>query len=83
MTGMETAIWWCEYVIRHKGTKHLKSPATDIPLYKYLHLDVLAVIFISIYLLIKIIKQIILILRNMIKMNIKRNIFARISKGSI
>ncbi|KAF5280450.1 hypothetical protein FQR65_LT03259 [Abscondita terminalis] len=46
MTGLEKAIWWIEYVIRHKGAKHLKSPAVDLPLYQYYLLDVFGFIFI-------------------------------------
>ncbi|KAF2893558.1 hypothetical protein ILUMI_12612, partial [Ignelater luminosus] len=42
MTGLERAIWWTEYVIRHKGAKHLRSPAIDLPLYQYFLLDVIA-----------------------------------------
>lgn len=42
MTGLERAIWWTEYVIRHKGANHLKSPWASIPWYQYLLLDVIA-----------------------------------------
>ncbi|KAF2901096.1 hypothetical protein ILUMI_05091, partial [Ignelater luminosus] len=35
MTGLEKAVWWSEYVIRHKGAKHLRSPLLDIPTYQY------------------------------------------------
>ncbi|CAH2000423.1 unnamed protein product [Acanthoscelides obtectus] len=44
--GVEKAIWWMEYVIRHKGAKHLRNPIVDIPLYQYLMLDVIASVFI-------------------------------------
>ncbi|KAK5640040.1 hypothetical protein RI129_010851 [Pyrocoelia pectoralis] len=44
MSGLERAIWWIEYVIRHKGAKHLRSPLIDIPWYQYLLLDVIAVL---------------------------------------
>ncbi|KAK4872740.1 hypothetical protein RN001_014769 [Aquatica leii] len=44
MTGLEKAIWWTEYVIRHNGTKHLRSPSLDIPFYQYYLLDVIAVV---------------------------------------
>uniref|UniRef100_A0A1Y1NNN5 UDP-glucuronosyltransferase n=1 Tax=Photinus pyralis TaxID=7054 RepID=A0A1Y1NNN5_PHOPY len=44
MTGLERAVWWTEYVIRHKGASHLRSPLLDVPWYQYLLLDVLAVI---------------------------------------
>lgn len=42
MKGLDKAIWWTEYVIRHKGAKQLRNPAADIPLYQYLLLDVIA-----------------------------------------
>ncbi|XP_030763810.1 UDP-glucuronosyltransferase 2B33-like [Sitophilus oryzae] len=42
--GLEKAIWWIEYVIRHKGAKHLRSTAVDLPWWKYLMLDIFAFI---------------------------------------
>ncbi|KAF2893560.1 hypothetical protein ILUMI_12614 [Ignelater luminosus] len=41
MTGLEKAVWWTEYVIRHKGARHLRSPLLDIPSYQYYLLDVI------------------------------------------
>lgn len=41
MTGLEKAIWWTEYVLRHKGAQHLKGPSASLPWYQYLLLDVL------------------------------------------
>ncbi|KAB0791703.1 hypothetical protein PPYR_03503 [Photinus pyralis] len=46
MTGLERAVWWTEYVIRHRGAKHLKSPLLDIPFYQYYLLDVIATLVI-------------------------------------
>ncbi|KAF5287357.1 hypothetical protein FQA39_LY15960 [Lamprigera yunnana] len=43
MNGIEKAVWWTEYVIRHKGARHLRSPLLDIPTYQYYLLDVIAV----------------------------------------
>ncbi|KAK4872327.1 hypothetical protein RN001_014356 [Aquatica leii] len=43
MTGLERAVWWTEYVLRHNGTRHLKNPIFDIPWYQYYLLDVYAV----------------------------------------
>ncbi|XP_065172842.1 UDP-glucuronosyltransferase 1A9-like [Atheta coriaria] len=40
MTPLEKAIWWTEYVIRHKGAQHLKGPR--IPVWQYYYFDVLA-----------------------------------------
>ncbi|XP_008191815.1 UDP-glycosyltransferase UGT5 isoform X1 [Tribolium castaneum] len=39
---LETAIYWVEYVARHRGAHHMRTAAVDMPLYKYLLLDVIA-----------------------------------------
>nr|AUC64289.1 UDP-glucuronosyltransferase [Plutella xylostella] len=41
---LDRAVWWAEYVIRHKGAKHLRSAAANIPWSEYLMLDVVAVL---------------------------------------
>ncbi|KAF5287790.1 hypothetical protein FQA39_LY15726 [Lamprigera yunnana] len=46
INSLEKAVWWTEYVIRHKGAYHLRSPMLDIPIYQYLLLDVIAVLLI-------------------------------------
>lgn len=47
---MDEAIFWIEYVARHKGAKHLKSNAVNMSLFSYLMLDIIlppfAIIFI-------------------------------------
>ncbi|VEN54708.1 unnamed protein product [Callosobruchus maculatus] len=43
--GLEKAVWWIEYCLRNKGAKHLKSPATELPLYQFFLLDVIATVF--------------------------------------
>nr|QBK47161.1 UDP-glycosyltransferase UGT340D1 [Chilo suppressalis] len=40
-TPMERAVWWTEYVIRHKGARHLRSLAANISWAEYLMADVL------------------------------------------
>ncbi|XP_065218985.1 UDP-glycosyltransferase UGT5-like [Planococcus citri] len=49
---MDTAIYWIEYVIRHEGAHHLRSPAVDLPLYQYLLLDVIVFLLSVIFCLI-------------------------------
>lgn len=39
-TPLERAIYWTEYVIRHKGAYHLQSPAKDLNFFQYYMLDV-------------------------------------------
>jgi hypothetical protein len=41
---LEKALYWVDYVIRHKGAPHLKVAATELPWYKYLLLDVIVVL---------------------------------------
>ncbi|KAJ8948055.1 hypothetical protein NQ314_008481 [Rhamnusium bicolor] len=49
MTGLEKAVWWTEYIIRNKGTKHLRNPSADIPFYQYYLIDVISfLIFVTI-----------------------------------
>lgn len=42
MPPLETAVYWVEYVARHKGAPHLRSAAVGMPYYQYLLLDVVA-----------------------------------------
>ncbi|XP_038206836.1 UDP-glucosyltransferase 2-like [Zerene cesonia] len=43
MPPLETSVYWIEYVLRHKGASHLRSPALDLSLTQYLLLDVLII----------------------------------------
>ncbi|KAJ8733173.1 hypothetical protein PYW08_001471 [Mythimna loreyi] len=38
-TPLERAVWWTEYVLRHGGAKHLRSPSANISWWHYLELD--------------------------------------------
>lgn len=53
MTSREKAVWWTEYVIRHKGTKHLEYHGKDIPLYQRYFLDFAAIAIVFLLILIK------------------------------
>ncbi|XP_013141486.1 PREDICTED: UDP-glucuronosyltransferase 2B14-like isoform X3 [Papilio polytes] len=44
---LERAIWWLEYVLRHGGAKHLRSPAANISWSEYLELELLSLVLIS------------------------------------
>ena len=43
-TPLEKAVYWTEYVIRHKGAPHLRSAVLDLAWYQYFLLDVIAVL---------------------------------------
>ncbi|XP_034243932.1 UDP-glucuronosyltransferase 2B15-like [Thrips palmi] len=38
----DQAVWWTEYVVRHRGAHHLRPSSVRLPLYQYLLLDVIA-----------------------------------------
>jgi glucuronosyltransferase len=42
LTPLEQAVFWTEYVIRHKGAPHMRSAALDLTWYQYFLLDVIA-----------------------------------------
>uniref|UniRef100_A0A1S4H704 UDP-glucuronosyltransferase n=1 Tax=Anopheles gambiae TaxID=7165 RepID=A0A1S4H704_ANOGA len=43
-SAMDTAVYWTEYVIRHKGAPHLRYPGADMNFFKRHSLDVLALL---------------------------------------
>ncbi|XP_027848325.2 UDP-glycosyltransferase UGT5 isoform X3 [Aphis gossypii] len=48
MSPLETAVYWTEYVIRHKGAPLLRSAAVGMPWYQYYLIDVLVVILLTV-----------------------------------
>ncbi|MBN3314894.1 UD2A1 glucuronosyltransferase, partial [Atractosteus spatula] len=47
MTPLERAVFWIEFVMRHKGAKHLRVQAHNLAWYQYHSLDVIAVLLAS------------------------------------
>ncbi|XP_062124374.1 UDP-glucosyltransferase 2 [Drosophila sulfurigaster albostrigata] len=45
MTPLETAVWWTEYVIRHKGAPHMRLSDQDISFMQYYSLDIISMLF--------------------------------------
>ncbi|XP_022209985.2 UDP-glycosyltransferase UGT4 [Drosophila obscura] len=45
MTPMDTAIWWTEYVLRHKGADHMRLIEQDMSLMQYYSVDIFSVLF--------------------------------------
>ncbi|KAH8294629.1 hypothetical protein KR018_000629 [Drosophila ironensis] len=42
--ALDRAVWWTEYVLRHKGAPHLRSAARDLNFFQLHSLDTLAVL---------------------------------------
>ncbi|XP_069697674.1 UDP-glycosyltransferase UGT5-like isoform X2 [Periplaneta americana] len=48
LTPLEQAVFWTEYVIRHKGAPHMRSAALDLAWYQYFLLDVMAFLVLAV-----------------------------------
>lgn len=53
MSAVDTAIFWIEYVIRHKGAKHMQYPGVELNFIQSNSLDVFAFLFGVAYVLLK------------------------------
>ena len=50
---LERAVWWTEYVLRHGGALHLRTPAADMRWTEYYQLNLILIV-ISIIIILKI-----------------------------
>ncbi|CAD7087502.1 unnamed protein product [Hermetia illucens] len=53
MSIRDTAAYWMEYVIRHRGAKHMQSPAVHMNTLAYFGLDVFAILLAIVYIVFK------------------------------
>ena len=60
MTSRERAVWWTEYILRHKGAKHLKYEGRKTPFYQRYWLDFISI---GILIIIATIKSILVIIK--------------------
>ena len=44
---LDKAVWWMEFLLRHKGKNYLKSPVHDLTWYQYFMLDVVAFLILA------------------------------------
>ncbi|KAJ9601567.1 hypothetical protein L9F63_000310 [Diploptera punctata] len=52
---LEQAVFWTEYVIRHKGAPHMRSAALDLTWYQYYLLDVISLLVLTVIFIITVI----------------------------
>lgn len=66
MNGLENAIWWIEYVLRHNGAPYFRSAVVDMSWYQYFLVDVilflLSACFIILYVLFKVVQLLVRIM---------------------
>ncbi|XP_030571735.1 UDP-glucuronosyltransferase 2B15-like [Drosophila novamexicana] len=46
MSPLDTAVWWTEYVLRHKGAPHMRISEEDMSFMQYYSLDFILVFFV-------------------------------------
>ncbi|KAJ8981275.1 hypothetical protein NQ317_004011 [Molorchus minor] len=66
MSGLEKVIWWMEYVMRHKGAHHLRSPFLDLPFYKSYLLDVIGFVLVIMFIFLFITAKTIVFIKNIV-----------------
>lgn len=76
-TPVDTAVFWIEYVIRHKGAPELRSEAAFLPWYQYYLVDVvfvlLGVVLFSLYFIYFVISKLIALVTSKKQKKIKKS----------
>lgn len=76
-TPLDRAIYWTEYVLRHKGAYHLQSPAKDLNVLQYYLVDVISILILAAISLYCICKCILKFIFNVLTSNINLSIFKK------
>lgn len=79
-TPLERAVFWTEYVLRHRGAKHLQSTAKDLNFIQYYLLDVAIVLILATYILWYIVKILLGIIYALLIGSISFSIFRKTIK---
>lgn len=73
---LDTALYWIEYVIRHKGAPHLRTVSVNLPWYQYFLLDIigtLTIIFVFITFSLYKLLFVLIYLQALIRQKMKKN----------
>ncbi|XP_053684148.1 UDP-glycosyltransferase UGT5-like isoform X2 [Sabethes cyaneus] len=68
---LELAVFWVEYIIRHKGAPHIRTAAMDLNFVQYHNLDIIATLIVAPILIIYLLSR--LICRKRAPKNIRKN----------
>lgn len=75
MIGLERAVWWTEYVLRHRGAPYFRPTVVDMPWYQYFLLDIITYILLifltTIFVLYKIVRRLFTYLTRKVKIKTK------------
>ncbi|XP_012259384.2 UDP-glycosyltransferase UGT5-like isoform X1 [Athalia rosae] len=76
-TPLDRAVWWTEYVIRHKGAYHLRPKARFLSWYQREFLDVMAfviaIVLLVVYLTVKIVRRLLAYICRKVCAKVKTN----------
>lgn len=76
-TPLERAVYWTEYVLRHKGAIHLQSPAKDMGLVQYYLLDVILIMGVLLVFMYFIAKYLLKLIYRLLTTNMSLKIFKK------
>lgn len=83
MGPMKTAIYWIEYVIRHQGAPHMRSPAKDLNLLQRSSVDVLAFLSVIVFVFVVFLKYLCKGFNKVFKMIFARMLHKEVSKKKV
>lgn len=76
-TPLERAVYWTEYVLRHKGATHLQSPARNLGVIEYYLIDVAFIAFCCTFILWYLMKIIFKLTVMVLSGNLSFNLFKK------
>ncbi|KAK5643370.1 hypothetical protein RI129_007215 [Pyrocoelia pectoralis] len=79
-TPLERAVFWTEYVLRHRGAKHLQSSMRELNTFQYYLVDVIFVLLLSCYLLLLACRIILMLFMATFSGNISFKVFRKTIK---
>ncbi|CAL4065552.1 unnamed protein product, partial [Meganyctiphanes norvegica] len=65
-TPVERAVFWTEYVIRHQGAPHLKSPSVQLSWIQYFMIDAIIVLLVGLIVFLKLLIVLVRKIKNML-----------------
>lgn len=74
---LERAVFWTEYVLRHRGAAHLQSPAKDLNFFQYYLIDVAIVLLLLAWIAWQTLKVILFIIYALLTIRINFSIFKK------
>ncbi|KAF2356870.1 UDP-glucuronosyl/UDP-glucosyltransferase [Trinorchestia longiramus] len=57
MSPVETAVYWTEYIIRHRGAVHLRSPSMNLTWVEFFYLDLILMLYLALYVTYRLVKK--------------------------